>query len=115
MYNKGMSGLYFRPRVGLVDTAPAMERRLTESFRRMTPYRRLAQTTRLIAWSHGVSARAFRAARAGASETAIRLAWYRALHGSYPPQLAQWLACHPPEHAMIPPDLIAVLRPILTA
>jgi len=76
-----MRGLYYRPRVGLIDTAPAVDRMLTEGYRRMPPGRKLAQASALTRGVFAAAFAAFRARHADLSDQDVALLWCRQRYG----------------------------------
>jgi hypothetical protein len=96
--------------VGLIDTAPAVERILTEGYRRWPVHRRVAEGLAMTRTAGAVSFANFRGTRPDLSDRAAALLWCRALYGADLAQrVAAYLETHPPP--MTDPE--AALAPVL--
>lgn len=91
-----MAGLYYRPRVGLIDTAPAVDRLLTEGYRRWPVHRRVARGLALTRAMAAVSYANFRARHADLPDQAVKLLWCKQLYGAdLARRVAAYLETHP--------------------
>jgi len=90
------SGLYYRPRVGLIDTTPAVDRLLTAGYQRWPVHRRVAQGLAMTRSAAAVSYAQFRARHADLSDQAAALLWCRDLYGDdLARRVATYLETHP--------------------